>query len=129
MLCRDTNPWFGCEAQTSIDTVSPTLIGKFVTATADSLVPARELGDAFKAVRVGQRVGMPVRHLPARCCPPEHQRHPQRPVLVRQATHLAVLSLDNNEDGEVSGHVGLLELDGGLATGEVATGTGERGGR
>jgi hypothetical protein len=67
-----------------------------------------------------------VRHLPTRFGPPEHERHPQRPVLIRQAAYLAVLSFDNHEDGEVSGHVALVELDGGVATGEEAAGAGER---
>jgi hypothetical protein len=45
---------------------------------------------------VHERVGMAVHQPPLRSFAPEDQGHAQRPVLVRQAADLAVLSLDRS---------------------------------
>src|SRR6185437_11418639 len=71
---------------------------------------AGEDGHVFHADGVDERVGMAVHQPPLRSFAPEDQGHAQRPVLVRQATYLAVLPLDHHEYRQVTRRVGLDEL-------------------
>jgi hypothetical protein len=48
----------------------------------------------LEAYAVNQRVGMTMHLPPLRSFTTKDQGHPQRPVLVRQTAHLAVLSFD-----------------------------------
>jgi hypothetical protein len=81
-------------------------------------VPAGELGQLLEGDGVDERIGVPVRQPPLVPDATEHQGDAQRPVLVRQAAHFAVLALDQHQHRGVVRGVGLCELDGGLAGGE-----------
>src|SRR5262245_8637864 len=48
---------------------------------------------------------------PRRAIAPEHERHPQRPVLGREIAHLTVLVLHDNEHSQVAGGVRLDDLE------------------
>jgi len=45
---------------------------------------------------------MAVNQPPLRALPAIDQRHPQRPVLIRQAADLAVLALDHGKDDQIA---------------------------
>jgi hypothetical protein len=71
---------------------------------------------------VNQRVGMTMHLPPLRSFTTKDQGHPQRPVLVRQTAHLAVLSFDRRHDHQVAGGVCLHDLQIRIARLEVSRG-------
>ena len=67
-----------------------------------------------------ERVGMAVNQPPLRALPAIDQRHPQRPVLVRQAADLAMLTLDHCKDDQIVLGVGLDEFEFGVTISKIA---------
>jgi hypothetical protein len=68
-----------------------------------------------------QRVGMSIHQLPFGAITAVDLRDPQRPFLVRQTTHLPVLSLDHDENNKVARCVCLHYLQPCLAGFEVVS--------
>ena len=63
---------------------------------------------------------MPMHQPPLLAVAPEHLGDAQRPVLVGQAMHFAILPLDIGEDDQVVGRIGLRQLERRRAIAEVA---------
>jgi hypothetical protein len=64
----------------------------------------------LEAYSVNQRVGMTMNLPPLGSFTTKDQGHAQRPVLVRQTAHLAVLSFDHRHDHQVAGGVCLHDF-------------------
>jgi hypothetical protein len=75
----------------------PRECGRWSTGSAPG-----EFGQLLEGDRVHERVGMPVHDPPCSMLSPKHERRSQRPILCRRAADLAMLTLDDHEDGEVS---------------------------
>ena len=86
-----------------------------VTSAASGLEATRQLTEMAERDRMHQAVGVPVDESPAVVGLPEHEGDAERPVLLRRTSDDAALALAGDEDREVAGDVGLVDLEGGLA--------------
>src|SRR5918998_1976875 len=71
---------------------------------------ASEHRELLEAYVMDQRVGMPMHLPPLRSVAAKDPGHPQRPVLVRQSTDLAMLSLDHHQHDQIPRRVCLHYL-------------------